>query len=89
MVRANVEVEADGIIFRFYFDKYQPELLHLEASGYDIDDAIDIWFDGEPAFWSTSRQTFETLLKNRGIWWRQIDGDEKHILIWSMFTRYR
>lgn len=79
----------DGYVFRFLFDKDIPEQLHIEVNGYDVDQAIDIFDNGEPALWRTDRNCYETLKGNRGIWWNELNGNNKHILIWSCFTRYR
>lgn len=42
------EFESDEHVFRFLYDKDEPDLLHMEAShGLTVDDAIDTFLDGQ------------------------------------------
>src|SRR5271155_5657469 len=96
-LRRYEEFEAEGHVFRFLYDKEQPDRLHVEVShGLQVEGAIDVFFDGAHTTRERSdlrgqdgSRTFETLHKNRGIWWKWIDEQKKHVLIWSFFKHYR
>jgi hypothetical protein len=76
-------------------DKDQQDLLHIEASHGLTVDAIDTFFDGQNSTMERTdlkvadgTPTYETLHKNIGIWWKWIDKEKKHVLVWSCFKRY-
>lgn len=91
------EFEYEGYTFRFLYDREFADRLHVEAShGLSAEEAIDVFFDGAHTTrertdlrLSDGTRTYETLHKNRGIWWKWIDQSKNHVLIWSFFTRYR
>jgi hypothetical protein len=81
------QVEEQGIRFVFKYDDDAPELLHIFARHLTtIDDALDVFFDGEEEVWNEERNRFETFSATHGLFWFWIE-ENRVVMVVTCFRR--
>jgi hypothetical protein len=84
---AHKQVEEQGIRFVFKYDDDAPELLHIFARHLTtIDDALDVFFEGEEEVWNDERHRFETFSSTHGLFWFWIE-ENRVVMVVTCFRR--
>jgi hypothetical protein len=83
-----IEIEFEGLIFRFYFDPNAPGVLHIYSRhGQTVADALEVFFEGG-RHWNAEHNRFESELGQRTVYWAWLHGrDEKAMLVISCFDK--
>ncbi len=80
-------IEANGELFRFYYDLEHHQVLHITLQhGTMPADAIRTFFAGTTGPWDDGHARFETLTESHAIYWTRHSHDQSVIII-SCFRR--